>query len=110
MIGDKIRAFRKLNNLNQVEFAASLGISQGNLSEIEKGKSKPSADTLLALRKTYGLDINFLLGEDASKDSKLVDGWNLSPTEVRLISQFRLLSSSKQKEIIGFLDFKLTHI
>ncbi|MCY9668881.1 helix-turn-helix domain-containing protein [Paenibacillus alginolyticus] len=53
MIGDKIRALRKLNNLNQVEFAASLGISQGNLSEIEKGKSKPSADTLQALRRAY---------------------------------------------------------
>ncbi|MUG72953.1 hypothetical protein GNP93_20045 [Paenibacillus validus] len=27
-------------------------MSQGNLSEIEKGKSKPSAETLMALRRT----------------------------------------------------------
>ncbi|MFD3260262.1 hypothetical protein ACE3MQ_16870 [Paenibacillus lentus] len=30
-------------------------MSQGNLSEIEKGNSKPSAETLIALRIKYGL-------------------------------------------------------
>lgn len=33
MIGEKIRAYRKLLNQSQVEFSAALGISQGNLSE-----------------------------------------------------------------------------
>ncbi|MCY9691794.1 hypothetical protein M5X19_02465 [Paenibacillus alginolyticus] len=77
---------------------------------MEKGKSKPSADTLQALRRAYRLDINLLLDEDASKDIKLTDGWSLSPTEVTLISQFRLLSSIKQKEIMDFLDYKITRI
>ncbi|MCE3203123.1 helix-turn-helix domain-containing protein [Paenibacillus sonchi] len=51
MIGERIKAFRKLHNLSQVEFSTALGISQGHLSEIEKGNSKPSADTLIACFK-----------------------------------------------------------
>lgn len=34
-IGHKIKCIRKENNLNQVQFAKSIGISQGNLSEME---------------------------------------------------------------------------
>ncbi|WP_244918918.1 helix-turn-helix domain-containing protein [Paenibacillus dendritiformis] len=47
-IGHKIRCIRKENNLNQVQFAKSIGISQGNLSEIELGNSNPSAETLIS--------------------------------------------------------------
>ncbi|WP_374020883.1 helix-turn-helix transcriptional regulator [Paenibacillus thiaminolyticus] len=43
-----MKAFRE-HNLSQVEFLIVFGISHSNLSEIEKGNSKPSADTLLAL-------------------------------------------------------------
>ncbi|WP_373457837.1 helix-turn-helix domain-containing protein [Paenibacillus wynnii] len=32
--------------MNQIAFADAIGISYGRLSEIEQGKTKPSADTL----------------------------------------------------------------
>ncbi|MCY9593235.1 XRE family transcriptional regulator [Paenibacillus chitinolyticus] len=37
--GYRIKCIRKENNLNQSQFAKSMGISQGNLSEIEMGNS-----------------------------------------------------------------------
>ncbi|MCJ8013424.1 helix-turn-helix domain-containing protein [Paenibacillus sp. KQZ6P-2] len=40
----EIGYFRKENNLDQSQFAQSIGISQGKLSEIEMGNSNPSAD------------------------------------------------------------------
>jgi predicted XRE-type DNA-binding protein len=33
-IGDKVKVIRKKNNLNQIDFAETIGISQGRLSEI----------------------------------------------------------------------------
>ncbi|TCZ71447.1 XRE family transcriptional regulator [Paenibacillus albiflavus] len=42
-IGYRIKCVRKENNLNQTQFAKSIGISQGNLSEIEMGNINPSA-------------------------------------------------------------------
>ncbi|MOA29133.1 Antitoxin PezA [compost metagenome] len=74
MIGEKIKAFRKLHNLSQVEFSTALGISQGNLSEIEKGSSKPSADTLIALRIKYAFDLNWLLVEEVQKQPNCPEG------------------------------------
>jgi transcriptional regulator with XRE-family HTH domain len=60
-IGERIRRIRKLNKMTQVDFSAMLGISQGRLSEIEKNITKPSADTLIALRKRFNVDLNELL-------------------------------------------------
>lgn len=40
-IGHKIRCIRKENNFKKVQFAKSIRISQGNLSEIELGNSNP---------------------------------------------------------------------
>jgi transcriptional regulator with XRE-family HTH domain len=62
-IGDKIKAIRKEHKLTQIGFAATIGISQGRLSEIEKGKTKPSAETLIELRKKFSIDLNWLFDD-----------------------------------------------
>ncbi|ANE45880.1 hypothetical protein SY83_05680 [Paenibacillus swuensis] len=63
-IGEKVKAIRKKHNLNQIDFADTIGISQGRLSEIEQGKTKPSAETLNELRKKFYVDLNWLFDED----------------------------------------------
>jgi transcriptional regulator with XRE-family HTH domain len=60
-IGYRIKCIRKENNLNQSQFAKSIGISQGNLSEIEMGNSNPSTETLISIRNHYNVNINWLL-------------------------------------------------
>ncbi|KUP25905.1 helix-turn-helix transcriptional regulator [Paenibacillus sp. DMB5] len=62
-LGDKVKAIRLQNEFNQVTFAEKLGISQGRLSEIEQGKTKPSAETLRGLRKEFNVDLNWLFDE-----------------------------------------------
>ncbi|MFM9327995.1 helix-turn-helix domain-containing protein [Paenibacillus mesotrionivorans] len=62
-IGAKIRILRKQLNLNQNDFAETIGISQGRLSEIEQGKTRPSAETLYELRKRFNIDLNWLFDE-----------------------------------------------
>jgi transcriptional regulator with XRE-family HTH domain len=54
-IGSNIRRLRKLNNMNQVEFSSRIGISQGNLSEIEQGNCNPSFDTLVAIKNNLSV-------------------------------------------------------
>jgi transcriptional regulator with XRE-family HTH domain len=62
-LGKKIKTIRKQLEMTQVDFAHHLGITQGRLSEIEQNKTKPSADTLIALRKRLKVDLNILLGD-----------------------------------------------
>jgi transcriptional regulator with XRE-family HTH domain len=63
-IGKRIRNIRKSFKMTQIEFSSVIGISQGRLSEIEKDMNKPSADTLIALRRRFNVDLNELLGDD----------------------------------------------
>jgi len=52
-VGSRIRHIRKSLKMTQQKFAASLGIVQGFLSAIEKGKKNPSETLLIALQHLY---------------------------------------------------------
>ena len=39
---DKLKLIRKTNEMTQAEFAESIGISRGNLANIERGIVKPT--------------------------------------------------------------------
>jgi transcriptional regulator with XRE-family HTH domain len=60
-VGERFRHLRLSNGLNQVDFSKSIGISQGSLSEIEKGKTNPSIDTVIATSKAFGISTDWLL-------------------------------------------------
>ena len=58
-IGSRIRQLRE--GILQEELAAFLGISQGQLSKIERGKLGPSADTLIRLVHRFGKSADWIL-------------------------------------------------
>ena len=54
-IGDKIKRKRESLKLTQAALAESSGVPQGYLSQIERGKRRPSLDTLRKLRDGLGV-------------------------------------------------------
>jgi len=60
-IGERLLAYRKSKGKNGTDFAAIIGISQGSLSDIERGKTKPSAKALIGLIQKTDIDIRWLL-------------------------------------------------
>lgn len=101
-IGYRIKCIRKENNLNQSQFAKSIGISQGNLSEIEMGNSNPSAETLVSIRVQYNINLNWLL---TSVD--LEDGFTYEDhEEKKLLENYRNLTDYDKNEIIEIMQFK----
>ncbi len=68
-IGERIKNLRKRKSLNQKDFSRAIGISQGALSDIEKDKSKPSVDTIIAISEKFGISANLILtGKDIKSD------------------------------------------
>lgn len=59
-IGSRIKTARLALNLTQQEFADSLGIVQGFLSGIERGRKTPSGTLLIALRHYYKISNEWL--------------------------------------------------
>ena len=58
-IGRRIRKLRGAERQN--DFAPMLGITQGQLSKIERGKVAPSVEMLLKLRDRFGKKVDWLL-------------------------------------------------
>ncbi len=63
-IGNLIRSFRQKNRMTLKELAGSANISISYLGDIEKGRSKPSIETLLKLAKALKTTPGYLLNED----------------------------------------------
>jgi transcriptional regulator with XRE-family HTH domain len=60
-IGERIKLLRKREELNQIEFASRISVSQGRLSEIESGIAMPSVETIKLIIKESSCDVNWLL-------------------------------------------------
>ena len=58
-IGRRIRQLR--GETRQDDFAPVLGITQGQLSKIERGMVAPTVEVLLRLRERFGKKIDWIL-------------------------------------------------
>lgn len=58
--GERIRTIRKSLKMTQKEFSTSLGIVQGFLCSIEKGKKTPSDTLIIALLHLYDINPDWL--------------------------------------------------
>ncbi len=77
-IGKRLKLLRKTHNLTQKEFATSIKISQGNLSEMEKDKISPSYDTLILITKKYEVSADWILtGETTLHKNELSENLDL---------------------------------
>jgi transcriptional regulator with XRE-family HTH domain len=59
-VGRRLRELRGFDT-NQKDFARELGISQGQLSRYEKGRSEIGAEVLLRISRRYGKSIEWVL-------------------------------------------------
>ncbi len=63
-IGARIKKFRKLKNIPQIDLAVAVGINRAYLSEIENGRTNPSINILYAIADTLQVDICDLFETD----------------------------------------------
>jgi len=59
-IAERIRWHRAVEGLNQSEYARLAGVKRSQLSNWETGLQRVSIDGALALRRTYGLSLDFI--------------------------------------------------
>ena len=59
-VGRRLRELRGFH-MNQAGFARQIGISQGQLSRYEKGKSEVTAEVLLRISQRFGKSIEWVL-------------------------------------------------
>ena len=75
MISDIIRELRKDRNYTQAMLARKLNITQGAVSQWEKGITVPSADQLMALADAFGISIDVLLERENTEAE--MESWRI---------------------------------
>ena len=99
-IGNKFQEYRLKNNLTQNQVAEITGLEPRHISQIERGLSKGSIDTLLKLCNAYKITPDIilydLLDEDLKKDVSIYE------------ENFKKLSQKDKKSILHFIDYFLS--
>lgn len=133
-IGARLKYLRKAAGQDQKGFAAAIGISQGTLSDIENGKCRPSAETLIAVCKYCRISSDWILfgaGKDAGmknadeaahRTPPALEAEYPSPEEERhywvkldgsekeLLDIYREFNQDAQMELRMFIKVKLDYL
>ena len=115
MFSDLLKQLRAEKGVSQVELARAIGVSNGNVGDWERGRSKPGYDALVALSRYFEISAGRLLGLDDKRDDLTAykqeqgltcDGSPLSEEEADLIAMFRLLPSHEREDVFDLVYFK----
>lgn len=109
MFGDLLKQLRASKGVSQIELARAIGVSNGNVGDWERGRSKPGYDALVALSRFFEISPGRLL-ELPDSAGLTCDGVALSPLESDLVAMFRLLPDDVKKEVFDLTHFKYTRL
>jgi len=68
VLGERIRHYRKLNNVTQAELAEKLGVAPRYIGNIEQGNRKPSLDMLVEICNWFGVELSDILPLGAKRE------------------------------------------
>ena len=99
-IGDKFQEYRLKNNLTQNQVSELTGLEPRHISQIERGLSKGSIDTLIKLYNAYSITPDIilydLLDNDVKKSVSIYD------------EKFKKLSKRDKDSILHFIEYFLS--
>lgn len=102
-IGKRIKQRRSELGLKQTEVRDAVGVSSGNMSDLENGKRLPSAGTLIRLSQVLGCSADYILtGASPEEECATLP----DPRETELLRLYRLLSDNDQEEVLAIVDLK----
>ena len=79
-LGKRIKAIRTSKKMTQKAFSASLGIAQGFLCAIERGRKNPSDTLMIAIQYLYNIDREWLYDAEGGYDKSIPNiDENISP-------------------------------
>ncbi|MCI9122287.1 MAG: helix-turn-helix transcriptional regulator [Oscillibacter sp.] len=119
MFSEILKDLRSKSGISQGQLAKSVGVSPGNVSDWEVGKTKPGYVALAALARFFGVSADYLLELDEApvktgvdlervklEQGLSCDGSPLETEEADLIAMFRLLPSYEQEDLFDLIYFK----
>ena len=99
-IGERVRELRKKKGWTQYRLAMESSVSRQAISNMERGRNEPNADSIRLLAVALGVSVSEILGEDV-----ILEEHKLTPREYKMISEFRKLNPAGQKMMVDLAIF-----
>lgn len=96
-VGRLIREHRTRRHITQSELARQVGISQSDLSRMEKGEYRVPLDVLFKILQAFELTLGEFFGE--------LNHGSLTGDEQKLLHLFKELSPEAQRQVLDFVEF-----
>jgi transcriptional regulator with XRE-family HTH domain len=106
-LGQKLRKLRKEQNLTQLELAQQVGITNGQVSTIERGVSSPSLATLHRIARALNVPMQEFFEDERNKEIELVrkgKGRKVASTREDLTVEVLCARSDRGAFNVLFLD------
>lgn len=112
-IGQRIKELRKQKlNLTQSSFAQRLGLSPNAIARYENGDRQPGNQTIVSICREFNVNHNWLvdgkgepfLPEPTGLIDELKVQYNLSDTEIEILTNYLKLSNSQRESFIEFVE------
>lgn len=100
---DNLKKLRESLDLNQKEFAETIGVNKTTYNNYESGIREPRADFFKTIADKYNTTIDFLLGLTDNPCCSSVNV-SLSVVESKLIDTFRSVNAEGQEKIADYVD------
>lgn len=87
-----------------------INISQGSLSDIEKGKGYPALETVISISQVFDVDLNWLVKGNEVLDKQVLKlpCVSIKSDELDLLTNYRGLSVIDKVEINEFIKLKIS--
>lgn len=119
MLTDILKSLRNQKGMSQPQLAKEIGVSSGNVSDWETGRSKPGYVALSTLSRFFEVSADYLLELDSSpvktgidlsaykeEQGLVCDGSPLTSLETDLVAMFRLLPLLEQEDVFDIIHLK----
>ena len=103
MFGDLLKELRAQKKVSQIELARAIGVSNGNVGDWERGRSKPGYYALVALSRYFEISAGRLLELPISSGGLTCDDVPLTQMESDVIAMLRLLNPHDRKNAVDFI-------
>ena len=101
LIGERIKAARKLTGKTQEQLAEELSVTVGYVSQMERGIAKPNLEMLSEISNSTSCDITYLISGTITHSTDYLSS--------ELSSKINLLSAGDKKMLLEFIDIILKY-
>ena len=110
-IGQRIKALRIEKDLTQEELGEKLGLDKGTVSKMERDENAPTAKTLLALKKLFGVSTDWILtGEGLKHPLEIDTGDEYGQGLLEMIDDLKSNQSALIKVLSFFFEYKAKNL